>query len=34
LRSLELALAVMESARTGRAVHFAAGRPIFAEASR
>jgi UDP-N-acetylglucosamine 3-dehydrogenase len=34
LRSLELALAVMESARTGRAVHFAGGRPIFEEASR
>ncbi len=34
LRSLDLALAVMESARTGRAVHFAGGRPIFAEASR
>ncbi|MGI8687474.1 MAG: Gfo/Idh/MocA family protein [Thermomicrobiales bacterium] len=32
LRSLELALAVIESARTGRAVHFAGGRPIFEEA--
>ncbi|MGI8854195.1 MAG: Gfo/Idh/MocA family protein [Thermomicrobiales bacterium] len=34
LRSLELALAVMESARAGRAVHFTGGRPIFEEASR
>lgn len=34
LQSLELALAVMESARTGRAVHFAGGRPIVEEASR
>jgi UDP-N-acetylglucosamine 3-dehydrogenase len=34
LRTLELALAVMESARTARAIHFAGGHPIFEEASR
>lgn len=33
LRSLELALAVLESARTARTVHFASGRPVFEEVS-
>lgn len=34
LQSLELALAVLESARTARPIHFAGGRPILEEASR